>query len=453
MTWLIRYRCRLYLRRSAWLFPTSMIPAALIVAPIVRQIDHRTQWTGLGYTADGARALLGAIVPATLTMIVLILSMLLLSIQLAASQLSPRLIRGLIGRKPVRACLAIFVFAYVYGCAALGRVGAEVPQLGTLIAVILTLVGVGAGLFLVDYLARELRPVQMLTRTASIGLAIIEEVYPRFSTVTDRPGQSPGPTPPSQELAATPCDMLLPARSAGVLMAMNVKGLARLAEKAGGAIEVVPQVGDFVAGGDPVFRLCDGARAIPASRLYASVAFGDERTPDQDPTFVFRILVDVATKALSPAINDPTTAVLAIDQIHCLLRQVGIRRLDTGHARDQQGILRVQYRTPKWNDFVLLAVIEIRQYGVESIQVARRMRAMLDDLSRVIPVERRPIIEEQKHLLATGILRSFTDVEDRTRAAVGDLQGVGGAPADHGEPDTLQDIDEEKFALQNVSAT
>jgi uncharacterized membrane protein len=408
-----------------------MIPAALVAAPIVRQVDHHTQWTGLGYTPDGARALLGAIVPATLTMIVLILSMLLLSIQLAASQLSPRLIRGLIARRPVRACLAVFVFAYVYGCAALGRVGSEVPQLGTLVAIALTLASVGAGLFLVDYLARELRPVQMLARTAAIGQAIIDQVYPQFSSPTDRPSPSRDATPPSPAVLVTSaCDKLLPVRRPGVLMAMDIDGLARLAEASGGAVEVVPQVGDFVARGDPLFRLCDGARAIPPSRLYESVAFGDERTPDQDPTFVFRILVDVATKALSPAINDPTTAVLAIDQIHHLLRQVGVRRLDTGQARDKDGVLRVLYRTPNWSDFVLLAVIEVRQYGVQSISVARRMRAMLDDLIRVLPFERRAMIEEQKRLLDTGILRSFSDVEDRTRAAVGDLQGVGGAPPD-----------------------
>ncbi|HSI32922.1 MAG: DUF2254 domain-containing protein [Phycisphaerae bacterium] len=426
MTWLTRYRLRLYMRRSAWLFPTAMIPAALVAAPVVRYLDHVLQWDGLGYTPDGARALLGAIVPATLTMVVLILSMLLLSIQLAASQLSPRLIRGLIARRPVRACLAIFVFSYVYASAALGRIGSDVPQIGTLVAIVLTLVSVGAGIFLVDYLARELRPVQMLARTATIGRMIIDEVYPRFSTPTARPsaGEQGAVSldPPSETLVRT--------RPAGVLMAMDIVGLTRLAEESGGAIEIIPQVGDFLPTGAPLFRVSGGARSIPADRLYESVAFGDERTPEQDPTFVFRILVDVATKALSPAINDPTTAVLAIDQIHYLLRQVGMRRLDTGQVRDGEGTLRVLYRTPGWNDFVVLAVIEVRQYGVTSIQVARRMRAMLDDLIQAVPPERRPILEEQKRLLDTGIVRNFSDAEDRTRATTGDLQGVGGAPTE-----------------------
>ena len=93
---------------------------------------------------------------------------------------------------------------------------------------------------------------------------------------------------------------------------------------------------------------------------------------EQDPAFAFRIIVDIASKGLSPAINDPTTAVLALDQIHHLLRNVGQRWLDDDRVRDSQGRLRLIYRTPGWEDFVHLAVTEIRHYGGTSIQIARR---------------------------------------------------------------------------------
>ena len=115
---------------------------------------------------------------------------------------------------------------------------------------------------------------------------------------------------------------------------------------------------------------------LDAPAIGALFTAANERTPEQDPMFVFRILVDVACKALSPAVNDPTTAVLAIDQVHHLLRRVGLRRLDTGEVRDSGGQLRLLYRTPDWEDFVLLGVAEIRQYGVTSIQVARRLNAI-----------------------------------------------------------------------------
>ena len=111
------------------------------------------------------------------------------------------------------------------------------------------------------------------------------------------------------------------------------------------------------------------------SALRGCVAVGTERTLEQDPRFAFRILVDIANKALSPAINDPTTAGAAIDQIHHLLRTVAGRHLDDGRVRDSTGRLRLLYRTPDWEDFVHLAVTEIRHFGGVSIQVARRLRA------------------------------------------------------------------------------
>jgi uncharacterized membrane protein len=147
---------------------------------------------------------------------------------------------------------------------------------------------------------------------------------------------------------------------------------------------------------------------------------------EQDPAFAFRVLVDVAAKGLSPAINDPTTAVLAIDQLHHLLRHVGNRRLDNGEVRDAAGRVRLLYRTPDWEDFVTLAVTEIRHFGVGSIQVARRLRAMLEDLIQTVPEERAAILREELALLHRSADRFFTEPEDRALAEVSDSQGMGG---------------------------
>ena len=108
---------------------------------------------------------------------------------------------------------------------------------------------------------------------------------------------------------------------------MNLAGLVAEAQRANGIIEFIPQVGDFVAVDEPLFQLYGGAAAIDDLTLRESVAFGSERTIEQDPTFAFRILVDIAIKALSAAINDPTTAVTAIDQLQRLLWLVGLRDL------------------------------------------------------------------------------------------------------------------------------
>ena len=188
---------------------------------------------------------------------------------------------------------------------------------------------------------------------------------------------------------------------------------------------MVPQVGDFVAVGDHLFRIFRLAPHVPTA-LSRSVAIGQERTLEQDPTFAFRILVDIASKGLSPAINDPTTAVLAIDQIHHLLRNVGSRFLGDGRVRDSAGQLRLLYRTPNWDDFVYLAVTEIRHFGSESIQVARRLRAMLEDLLRTLPEERHVLLRQELDLLHRSAERFFSEPEDRELAGVSDRQGVGG---------------------------
>jgi uncharacterized membrane protein len=211
-----------------------------------------------------------------------------------------------------------------------------------------------------------------------------------------------------------------------VVLAFDIQGLVALAERTDCVIELVPQVGDFVAVGDPLFRVFQGRAALPARALCQSVALGQERTPEQDPAFAFRIMVDIASKGLSPGINDPTTAVLAIDQIHHLLHLVGNRHLADGRVRDAVGRLRLVYRTPDWEDFVHLAVTEIRHFGGASIQVARRLRAMLENLIQSLTEERAALLRRELALLHRSAERFFSEPEDRALADVSDFQGVGG---------------------------
>jgi uncharacterized membrane protein len=210
-------------------------------------------------------------------------------------------------------------------------------------------------------------------------------------------------------------------------MAVGITALVRQARDTSAVVELVPQVGDSVAPGDPLFRVFGEAHPIPAAALRGCVAVGTERTLEQDPRFAFRILVDIANRALSPAVNDPTTAVLALDQLDNLLRFLGKRRLDDGSARDADGTVRVVYRTPNWPDYVTLAVSEIRHYGQGSIQVDRRLQAMLKRLIDELPGDRRPALEEELGLLNRSVERGFDDETDRRRAAVADAQGVGGS--------------------------
>ena len=176
-----------------------------------------------------------------------------------------------------------------------------------------------AFLYLINSASKLLRPITILTNVGNSGIAVIKDVYPEPSL---RPGCCKRSTP---KTTRSPDRVIQHRGTSSIVLSVDISTLADLAKSAGGVIEFVPQVGDFVAVDEPLFKLFDGARSIDADVLHSAIDFGSERTLEQDPTFAFRIVIDIALKALSPAINDPTTAVLAIDQLHRLLRSVGKR--------------------------------------------------------------------------------------------------------------------------------
>jgi len=209
------------------------------------------------------------------------------------------------------------------------------------------------------------------------------------------------------------------------VLSVDTAALMAEAKRSNTLIEFAPQVGDFVATDEALF-LIYGHGPVDQTRLCDAVEFGSERTMDQDPTFAFRIVVDIALRALSPAINDPTTAVLAIDQLHRLLRSVGKRHLRTDELLDQDGRLRVIMRTPDWEDFVHLAFREIRRCGANNLQVVRRLRSMIDNLMQALPAHRLPAIATELELLDREIVEQFPYPEDLALARIGDPQGLGG---------------------------
>jgi uncharacterized membrane protein len=421
MSWLQRYRLRNFVRISPWIVPVG---AALVAAPavgLVRAIDEATHWQLLGFGPEGARALATALTASTLTFVVFLYSALLVAIQVASAQLSPRIIARALGNRPMRACVGLFVFTFVFGVVVLGRIETSVGQLRLLILAALSLLSIATFLYVVQYLAKLLRPISVLEAVGRDCAVVLEKIYPR------RLGGPAEPTPAARdERDGAPPSVVTHEGASGVLLAFDVAGLVRRAGRAGCRIEMLPQVGDFVAKGDRLFHVHGARGDLDPGGLRESVAFGAERTMEQDPAFAFRIIVDVAIKALSPAINDPTTAVLAIDQLDHLLRQVGHRRLDSRIVRDAGGHVRLSYNTPNWDDFLRLAVTEIRHCGGSSIQVTRRLRAMLQRLIATLPSERVAAVEEELHLLERTVGRSFPDPEDQARAGSADSQGLAG---------------------------
>jgi uncharacterized membrane protein len=249
-------------------------------------------------------------------------------------------------------------------------------------------------------------------------LSVVEQVYP------SRIKGKHVPTVPHPPFVAPARTLFHEGRSA-IILAVDLETLRREAERTQGVVEFAYQIGDFIAVGEPLFLLHGGAAGADDRRLRAAIAFGPERTIEQDATFALRVIVDIAIKALSRAINDPTTAVLAIDQLHRLLRAIGRRHLHDDVIRDAGGAVRVVFRTPDWEDFVQLSCREIRLYGAENYQVARRLRAMLQNLLATLPEARHPAMQCELDLLDRTLDRSPMLPEDLALARTADLQGLG----------------------------
>nr|WP_319587693.1 DUF2254 domain-containing protein [uncultured Desulfobulbus sp.] len=429
MQWNRWYCLKSYIRASLWFVPFVSMLLYWVASRITHGIGGWMLRTGridettafLALSMSGARTTLETIVTINLSFLVFTFGSLLVAIQVAGGQYTPRIIATTLLRdNAIRFTVGYFVFTMLFALRALTKMGSEtVHQFNTFIAAAFGLISIVVFLYLIDYAARFLRPVSIVHRVGMFGLAVIQTIYPESTKGPQAINPSCPTAPPHRSIAHK--------GTSGIVLAVNLDGLVTQAQRAGGVIEFVPQVGDFVSVDEPLFHLHGGANTIDDHHLQAAVAFGTERTLEHDPAFAFRILVDIAIKALSPAINDPTTAVLAIDQLHRLLRRVGLRHVSREELRDPAGELRLIFRTPNWEDFVHLSCTEIRHYGAGSIQVMRRMRSMLENLMYTLPPHRHAELQRQLEFLDRTIDGQYAFAEDRMLARIADSQGLGGS--------------------------
>jgi uncharacterized membrane protein len=422
MSWNRRYAIKSYLLSTIWTVPAIALALEQVTFRIAYGKQFDFGWVpGFSLNREGTTAAADYVIASTIAFIVFTFSSLLVAIQVASGQLTSRIIATTLLRDTgIRLSVALFVYALALAIGVKGRVDMTPRSLVSLMA-ILGLSSVVMFLFLIDHAARLLRPVSIVWRIAQRGLMVIEDVYPRPIAA------SSVPAPASKKLGPVDRTVLHQGTSA-IVIAVNLRALVAEAKRADVIIELAPRVGDFVARDEPLFLLRGGgATEINDRKLRGYVAFGPERTIEQDSTFAFRVILDIAIKALSRAINDPTTAVLAIDQLQRLLRTVGNRDLHDERIFDGDGHLRMIFRTPNWKDFVDLTFTEIRQYGGESIQVVRRLRAMIENLLQSLPELRLPALRQQQELLDRTLQKFYAFPEDLALARIPDSQGLGGA--------------------------
>ncbi|MEU9589267.1 DUF2254 domain-containing protein [Streptomyces sp. NPDC048219] len=420
---------REHLRDTFWFAPTAAMAGVFVVwllaqasdAALVRSLqddgDYETLAELLRF-ADDARTVVSAVGSAMMTFIGVVFSISLVAVQMASGQFTPRVVRLFVRSRITKATFAVFLATFVltllvltsYESGADPRVVSSVP----LVQSVLTLVMVALSLLLfVMYVNATLR----LMRVSHVIARIAAE---SFRVVAAMPAPAPGDEAP---VLGPVTAWVAHDGAAGVLRDVHVGRLVRAARKHGVVMRLIPRTGDFVVPGTPVLAV-HGGPAPPRRALRYAVSVGVERTFHQDLGFGLRQLCDIALRALSPAINDPTTAVHALDRVVQLLAALCRRPLDAVVDRDRRGAVRLVRPVPGWAELVDLGFTEVRGCAAGSPQVTRRMLAGLDDLARLAPPDRRPPLLRHRELLRQAVQRAVPTSADRSFALHPDRQGI-----------------------------
>ena len=396
------------------------LAAACLLGLLMPELDARRNTDAAPGSGIGtARDILGATATGMIAFTGFVIAGVLVVVQFAAGQYSPRLVLWFRRDALTKHAIGCFLAAFAYALVALRQIDGEAagfsPDITVTVALALLVGSCVLFLALLQRVTDRLRPRTLFRAVAREGIRAARETAPLRTgdhASLDRSWASDDP----QRVA-------LEGRP-GVVTSFDRPALVAAAMRASVVIELVPAVGEFV---DPHGELLSvhGGRVDPGS-LDGLVRVADERTIEQDPTFAMRIVVDTAIRALSPAVNDPTTAVHALDVLEVLVRELAGRDLEASAARDAKGDVRLVWRAPSWEDVLDLAFGEIRHYGADSLQICRRLRAVLEDLLASTPPRRHAAIREQLLRLDATVHGAFPSGSPELEIALAaDRMGIG----------------------------
>ena len=420
--WRIDFRQRIV--ASLWFVPTIFAVASIGAANLTIWLDAQVD-APIGVRPDlvsdptTAATFAGAIAAATLAFVAVVFATTLVAIQLAASQYSPRTVRVFIRSRITRVTLGLFLATFVFSLIVLvsnrasvasAKQFAPVVSVGTLLA--LSLATVFGFVAYLHGVVRLMRVQYLLETIAAETRRAIEENFPPAAAYVDAEPPQPDPSPRRVCYTGT----------AGVVTATDLHGLAELCRQNDCWLELTVGVGEYLAHGTPVALVHHGdLHDRDVTRFFL---IRGERTFVQDPAFGFRQLVDTAIRALSPAVNDPTTGVQAIDRLSDLLAITGNRLDPTGLRVDSAGTVRIKRKLRDVERLLVLSLTEVIRYGADAPQVVRRLRAVLDELESTLPQERHAAIARQRSLLDAAVSAAlpapFTAV-----ASTADREGLG----------------------------
>ena len=409
-----------------WTIPMSYALASVLAAFSLPRIedallpDFRS-----AISIASAQSFLAAVASGMMALTGIVFSIAFVMVQFSAVAYSPRLVQWL-GRDQVMFhAMGMFIATFTYSLATLIWIDRGSSGQVLFLSMWLVALLVVASMILFALLVQRitfLGITNVLHFIGARGRAVIRETFPRGAdadAVVEAAEAARG------DLGAVTQTLRYDGKPRTIAR-FDIAALVRVAAEADTVIVLESAVGDTLVSDTVILRVHGGRTALPGRALLKAVHLSDDRTFEQDPKYPLRLLVDIAIKALSPAINDPTTAVQAIDQIEDLLRRMAKCRLDAGYARDAGGRLRLVFPMPTWLDYLALSFDEIRFYGADSVQVMRRLRSALTGLLDFVTSPAR-VAAVRAYLghLDRAVEGSKLDPDDKAMARREDRQGLG----------------------------
>lgn len=419
-------RTRRELKRDPpWRLPTAMVVVAIVAGLISVGIDDSfgIQALDAGTTAT----LLGVIAGAMATLTGLVFTAVTLAMQFGASQISVRVIPMFQQDRVMRASIGLFLATFAFAVIVAVDLATvaneqEAPVISTVIAIVLTLASTFMFMVLVAKVGSILNSSQLLRWIESEGRAAVRRLYPdlpgevatQTAVSTEDVTRDPGPVSLVVTLRDTPSQ-------GRVLLAIDLARIQRLAIRWDVRVDLLVGIGDYVPHNAGVFEIVGDDRFVRAHQLLSCLLFGDTHRPSVSPAAALQAISDVALKALSPAINDPSRAVQALDHTEDLLLFIAPRV--RAEAQNNSLTLIGGYRRT-WGDYVGIGTDQIRHYGRGSIQVQRRLRALFETLADQCPGDQQDPLVERMAALDDEVADWSTSL-DRRLAEAADRQGYG----------------------------
>ncbi len=414
------------IRSSFWFVPALIVLDAVVLATLLITVDVTVdlhvieRWPLLfGTGAAGARGLLTAVASSMVTVAGVVFSITIVALSLTSSQYTSRVLRNFMRDRVNQVVLGIFVGIFAYCLVVLrtirgGDEGALVPPLAVLTGLILAFVGIAVLIYFIHHISKSIQASFIIATAAQETLAAVDHLFPQKlgeEAEEDVDGYL-------VRSFAEQTWSAVPARKTGYIESIDADALLRLARKYQTIVRMERGVGEFVVEGTPLISVTErgGVDDTTTDALNGVYVISRQRVVEQDATFGIRQIVDIAMKALSPGVNDTTTAVICVDYLTAILARLAVRRITASHWMDDQRELRVMARGPSFESLLNEAFDQIRQNAESNVAILSRMLGSLQTIAGLTASpNRRWLLRQKVEEIAEAAERTIESPHDRVR--------------------------------------